>query len=141
MKLMLFISLAFISMPHPISMLIIMIMMTVYINILMYMMMKHTWFILIITLLMLGGLLVIFMYITSLTPNKKFYLKKYFFVSIPIFYMMKMNNLSWLSLNNTQTMKVLSSPSILIFMLIYLMITLMAIMSLIKSSLAPLKAN
>nr|YP_010934989.1 NADH dehydrogenase subunit 6 [Ornithodoros improvisus]WKW52637.1 NADH dehydrogenase subunit 6 [Ornithodoros improvisus] len=144
MKFMLLISIWFISSTHPISMIMMMIMMTMYINIILYKIMKHTWFPLIITLLMLGGLLVIFLYITSLTPNKKFiFKKKIFFFSLPLLFLFKMNNVLLYSNFNIQIYNIFTSSSMytMIFMLLYLLITLIAIMMIIKSSLAPLKSN
>nr|YP_009000474.1 NADH dehydrogenase subunit 6 [Ornithodoros brasiliensis]AHF21688.1 NADH dehydrogenase subunit 6 [Ornithodoros brasiliensis]QZP40891.1 NADH dehydrogenase subunit 6 [Ornithodoros brasiliensis] len=144
MKLMLLISTWFISSSHPLSMIMTMILATLYINIIMYTVMKHSWFPLIITLLMLGGLLVIFLYITSLTPNKKFSFNKKILLIIPVMiFFTKFNNLFFHSNYSVQTNNIFSktSTTMLIFLLMYLMITLISIMMIIKSSMAPLKSN
>nr|YP_009536369.1 NADH dehydrogenase subunit 6 [Ornithodoros hermsi]AYN50647.1 NADH dehydrogenase subunit 6 [Ornithodoros hermsi]UYB78376.1 NADH dehydrogenase subunit 6 [Ornithodoros hermsi] len=144
MKFTLFLSFFFMSSQHPISMTLIMIMITLYINIFMYFMMKYTWFLLLISLLILGGLMVIFLYITSLTPNKKFsFNKKLFVISIPLYLLIKMDNKMILSSSDFQVLNIFNYSSLLmmIYMMLYLMLTLISITIVVKSTLAPLKSN
>nr|YP_010535659.1 NADH dehydrogenase subunit 6 [Alectorobius puertoricensis]UYB78545.1 NADH dehydrogenase subunit 6 [Alectorobius puertoricensis]UYB78558.1 NADH dehydrogenase subunit 6 [Alectorobius puertoricensis] len=142
MKLILLLILSFIFSTHPIMLIIIMILTTITLNMYMYMYMKFSWFILMITLLILGGLLVIFLYITSLTPNKKFIFKKMYFFMIPLTFMLNTKQMTFFSTKNYQMMTLFSPTSltILMFILIYLMLTLISIMVMIKSSMAPLKS-
>nr|YP_010535503.1 NADH dehydrogenase subunit 6 [Alectorobius cerradoensis]UYB78246.1 NADH dehydrogenase subunit 6 [Alectorobius cerradoensis]UYB78259.1 NADH dehydrogenase subunit 6 [Alectorobius cerradoensis] len=142
MKLILLMTLSFIFSSHPIMLIMIMILMTLILNMYMYMYMKFSWFILMITLLILGGLLVIFLYITSLTPNKKFTFKKTFFITIPMILFLKINQMTTQPNSNLQILTLFSpTPLIMMsFILIYLMLTLISIMMMIKSTTAPLKA-
>nr|AHF21700.1 NADH dehydrogenase subunit 6 [Subparmatus marinkellei] len=141
MKLIIMSILCFMSSSHPILMIMFMIITLLTLNMYMYMYMKFSWFILMVTLLILGGLLVIFLYITSLTPNKKFNFKKIIFIS-PLVPFINMN--SKMNPSNPSQMEILftsKSLIMLIFTLIYLMLTLISITTLIKSSMAPIKSN
>nr|UYL27246.1 NADH dehydrogenase subunit 6 [Alectorobius spheniscus] len=141
MNLIIMMTLCFIFSSHPAMMILLMILITLTLNMYMYMYMKYTWLMFMITLLILGGLLVIFLYITSLTPNKKFSLNKIFYYFIPLTLLVNFNPMMY---PNNYTMSSLFMPMsalMLIFMLIYLMLTLVSIMNMIKSSMAPLKMN
>nr|YP_009527968.1 NADH dehydrogenase subunit 6 [Ornithodoros sonrai]AYN50621.1 NADH dehydrogenase subunit 6 [Ornithodoros sonrai] len=143
MKLLLLLSTLFLSSLHPISMLMIMISTTIYLMLIIYMMMKHSWLSLIITLLMLGGLLVIFLYITSLTPNKKFILSNKFFMFIPLIILIDSNTPLYTNFSNLMISSIfnIDKTPILFFMLTYLLLTLLVIMKMINSMLSPLKSN
>nr|YP_009536356.1 NADH dehydrogenase subunit 6 [Ornithodoros parkeri]AYN50634.1 NADH dehydrogenase subunit 6 [Ornithodoros parkeri] len=144
MKFMMIMPLLFMSSTHPISMIMIMILTTIYMSILMYKFMKFSWFILIITLLILGGLLVIFLYITSLTPNKKFiFNKKWILFAFPMLLLLKNNNFPIMTINKSQIQEILTEKPLmmLMFMMFYLLISLISIMMIIKSIMAPLKSN
>nr|YP_009348106.1 NADH dehydrogenase subunit 6 [Nothoaspis amazoniensis]APW83519.1 NADH dehydrogenase subunit 6 [Nothoaspis amazoniensis] len=108
----------------------------------MYMYMKYSWFILIITLLILGGLLVIFLYITSLTPNKKFIFNKKILILIPMSFFFKYTNIM-IPAHPNQILFLFTPKSLLImiFTLAYMILTLITIMNLIKSNMTPLKSN
>nr|YP_009536343.1 NADH dehydrogenase subunit 6 [Ornithodoros tholozani]AYN50608.1 NADH dehydrogenase subunit 6 [Ornithodoros tholozani] len=145
MKILILLSTLFISSLHPVSMIMVMIMTTLLLILLMYLSLKFSWFPLIITLLMLGGLLVIFLYITSLTPNKKFNFKKIFLLPFPIFMLfianMQSSILTPMNLPKLEMIFMKFYNIMLIFMMFYLLLTLMAIMSLIQTNLAPIKVN
>nr|YP_010535711.1 NADH dehydrogenase subunit 6 [Ornithodoros tabajara]UYB78649.1 NADH dehydrogenase subunit 6 [Ornithodoros tabajara]UYB78662.1 NADH dehydrogenase subunit 6 [Ornithodoros tabajara] len=142
MKLTILMILCFMASNHPIFMILIMIMTSLLLNVYMYMYMKNTWFIFLITLLILGGLLVIFLYITSLTPNKKFNFNKKIFLMLPLIFLPKITFIS----NNNTTLQMLvlflpKSLTMLLMTLIYLILTLISIMVMLKSSMAPIKTT
>nr|YP_010535620.1 NADH dehydrogenase subunit 6 [Ornithodoros noorsveldensis]AIZ58708.1 NADH dehydrogenase subunit 6 [Ornithodoros noorsveldensis]AIZ58721.1 NADH dehydrogenase subunit 6 [Ornithodoros noorsveldensis]UYB78493.1 NADH dehydrogenase subunit 6 [Ornithodoros noorsveldensis] len=142
MKMLMMISIWFIASTHPISMIMILISSTLLFNLFIYIQLKNTWFPLLVTLLILGGMLTIFLYITSLTPNKKFTFNK-FFMMISILGLtieVKNNIFTNFEQNNIFSMFNTSSIMMIIFMTIYLLITLIAIMMMIKSSMAPMKS-
>nr|YP_010535542.1 NADH dehydrogenase subunit 6 [Alectorobius fonsecai]UYB78311.1 NADH dehydrogenase subunit 6 [Alectorobius fonsecai]UYL27220.1 NADH dehydrogenase subunit 6 [Alectorobius fonsecai] len=143
MKLILFMITCFISSSHPISMIIMIILISLSINMYMYMHMKFSWFIMIITLLILGGLMVIFLYITSLTPNKKFNFNKKFLLMTALLIFFSKTNQMMNSCHKSQIMNMFYPESLvtLILTLIFLMLTLISIMWLINSSMAPIKSN
>nr|NP_996549.1 NADH dehydrogenase subunit 6 [Ornithodoros porcinus]BAD12479.1 NADH dehydrogenase 6 [Ornithodoros porcinus] len=141
MKLLMMISIWFIASNHPISMILILIFSTLLMNFCVYSHLKNTWFPLMVTLLILGGMLTIFLYITSLTPNKKFYM-----IKTPIllsFVTLLINTKSSLFMNFWQNQvfnMFANSPMILIIMVFYLLLTLIAIMMMIKAAMAPMKS-
>nr|YP_010535607.1 NADH dehydrogenase subunit 6 [Alectorobius mimon]UYB78454.1 NADH dehydrogenase subunit 6 [Alectorobius mimon]UYB78467.1 NADH dehydrogenase subunit 6 [Alectorobius mimon] len=142
MKSILFMILCFMASTHPISMIMIMILITLMLNMYMYMYMKYSWFIFIITLLILGGLLVIFLYITSLTPNKKFNFNKKILFITPLILFFKTKLI--LNPNHHSQINIMFTPEsmmMLILTLIYLILTLITIMYMIKSAMAPIKSN
>nr|YP_010535633.1 NADH dehydrogenase subunit 6 [Alectorobius peropteryx]UYB78506.1 NADH dehydrogenase subunit 6 [Alectorobius peropteryx]UYB78519.1 NADH dehydrogenase subunit 6 [Alectorobius peropteryx] len=142
MKLMMLLIISFTFSAHPISMILTMIFLALTLNMYMYMYMKYTWFIMMITLLILGGLLVTFFYITSLTPNKKFTFKKKVLIAIPLLFFLKNNQVMESTFDKQiNTLIQINSLTIQIFTLTYLMLTLLTINHMIKSNMAPLKIN
>nr|AIZ58682.1 NADH dehydrogenase subunit 6 [Ornithodoros pavimentosus]AIZ58695.1 NADH dehydrogenase subunit 6 [Ornithodoros pavimentosus] len=142
MKLLMMMSIWFIASSHPISMMIILIFSTLYLNLLIYTQLKNTWFPLMVTLLILGGMLTIFLYITSLTPNKKFTFNKFFIATSIMTLLANTKNNIFMNFKTTHIITMFNnhSISIIILMTIYLLVTLIAIMMMIKSSMAPMKS-
>nr|YP_010550087.1 NADH dehydrogenase subunit 6 [Ornithodoros phacochoerus]AIZ58645.1 NADH dehydrogenase subunit 6 [Ornithodoros phacochoerus]UYL27155.1 NADH dehydrogenase subunit 6 [Ornithodoros phacochoerus] len=142
MKLLMMISIWFIASNHPISMILILVFSTLLMNFCIYMQLKSTWFPLMVTLLILGGMLTIFLYITSLTPNKKFHMiKTPILLSIMTLAINSKTNL-FMNFQQNQVFNLFAnSPTTLItMMMIYLLITLIAIMMMIKAAMAPMKS-
>nr|YP_054515.1 NADH dehydrogenase subunit 6 [Ixodes uriae]BAD27251.1 NADH dehydrogenase subunit 6 [Ixodes uriae] len=126
---------------HPMMMLLIIITTTISISILTFQFLKFMWMTLILILLILGGMLILFLYLISLIPNKKmiFYKKLYFLLGISLIITLNFHNQIILP---SHSMKILfMSPSIswLMLMMIYLLLTLMVVMTIIISSNAPMK--
>nr|AIZ58669.1 NADH dehydrogenase subunit 6 [Ornithodoros kalahariensis]AIZ58760.1 NADH dehydrogenase subunit 6 [Ornithodoros kalahariensis] len=142
MKMLMMISVWFMASTHPISMIMILISSTLFLNLLIYTQFKNTWFPLLVTLLILGGMLTIFLYITSLTPNKKFTFNKFFMTISSIGLMINIKNNTFTNFQETNIFNILNTSPIMmiIFMTTYLLITLIAIMMMIKSSMAPMKS-
>nr|YP_010535412.1 NADH dehydrogenase subunit 6 [Argas ricei]UYB77986.1 NADH dehydrogenase subunit 6 [Argas sp. San Antonio ARK-2022a]UYB77999.1 NADH dehydrogenase subunit 6 [Argas ricei] len=140
MKISMIISIMFFMSLHPLTMLMTLIFFTFNIIFIMYLMLNSTWFPMILILLILGGMLVLFIYVVSVVPNKKFIYKKWMailfilpFVLSPKFFILNYNNSS-ISMFNID-----KNSFLLIFITIYLLITLIAVMKLINSSIAPLR--
>nr|AIZ58437.1 NADH dehydrogenase subunit 6 [Argas africolumbae] len=142
MKISMLISIFFFMSLHPLTMLIMLILMTLNIITIVYLSTKTTWIPMILILLILGGMLVLFIYITSVTPNKKFSFKKQSILMVMPFLMFSTN---MVYLNFSQTSILLfnmdKNSFLLIFITIYLLITLIAIMKLINSSTAPIRLS
>nr|QTW91647.1 NADH dehydrogenase subunit 6 [Carios vespertilionis]UNO54362.1 NADH dehydrogenase subunit 6 [Carios vespertilionis]UNO54375.1 NADH dehydrogenase subunit 6 [Carios vespertilionis] len=142
MKMIFLISILFMTSTQPIMMILILILITLNISLLIYLQMKMTWFPMLIIILMLGGMMILFLYVTSLTPNKKFIWSNKFFPLImltPFLPTIKPNFNS----NNFYTISNLlnnSNTLMLTFIMLYLLITLLTITKLIHSSFAPLKS-
>nr|YP_009480316.1 NADH dehydrogenase subunit 6 [Ornithodoros savignyi]AIZ58734.1 NADH dehydrogenase subunit 6 [Ornithodoros savignyi]AIZ58747.1 NADH dehydrogenase subunit 6 [Ornithodoros savignyi] len=142
MKMLMMLSIWFIASTHPISMIMILISTTLFLNLIIYTQLKNTWFPFTMTLLILGGMLTIFLYITSLTPNKKFTFNKIFMILSPSTLFINTNKNIFLNFQQKHILELfnLSSITAVIITTIYLLVTLIAIMMMIKSSMAPMKS-
>nr|YP_010550100.1 NADH dehydrogenase subunit 6 [Ornithodoros waterbergensis]AIZ58606.1 NADH dehydrogenase subunit 6 [Ornithodoros waterbergensis]AMX74169.1 NADH dehydrogenase subunit 6 [Ornithodoros waterbergensis]UYL27168.1 NADH dehydrogenase subunit 6 [Ornithodoros waterbergensis] len=143
MKLLMMISIWFISSNHPISMILILIFSTLLMNFYIYIQLKSTWFPLMVTLLILGGMLAIFLYITSLTPNKKFHMIKIPILLSTMVLMIKTKTNLFMNFQQNQVFNMFtnSPTTLIIIMMIYLLVTLIAIMMMIKAAMAPMKSS
>nr|YP_011021921.1 NADH dehydrogenase subunit 6 [Argas vulgaris]WQM44088.1 NADH dehydrogenase subunit 6 [Argas vulgaris] len=140
MKLPMITSIFFFMSLHPLTMLMTLIFMTLNIIYIVYMTTKTSWLPMILILLILGGMLVLFIYITSITPNKKFYYKKWglIFLIFPLLINTKMTFLNFSKLN-ILLFNIDKNSYLLIFITVYLLLTLIAVMQLINSSIAPVR--
>nr|UZN43722.1 NADH dehydrogenase subunit 6 [Ixodes ovatus]UZN43735.1 NADH dehydrogenase subunit 6 [Ixodes ovatus]UZN43748.1 NADH dehydrogenase subunit 6 [Ixodes ovatus] len=141
-KLMSLFIMSFFMFNHPMSMLLSIIMTTIFMSFLILKFLKITWMSLILILLVLGGMLVLFLYIISLIPNKKMFINKKWAIFFLIFLTtFKMN---WPINSSTYFINSIFYPSsmgFMIFMMIYLLISLMIVMKIMISSNSPLKLN
>nr|AML26243.1 NADH dehydrogenase subunit 6 [Scydmaeninae sp. BMNH 1274313] len=149
MKILLMNSMLFIILSHPLSISLMLIYYTIMSLIYIGYMLSNFWFSYIIFLIMIGGLMILFMYMTSIASNEKFnfsyyYSMSFIFISNILFMnyyykikpLFKMNN--YLSLNLT---KLFMFPYnfIMIFMISYLFITLLATIKIINIKSGPLR--
>nr|UPX88405.1 NADH dehydrogenase subunit 6 [Melanagromyza aenea] len=159
------ISLIFLNMIHPLSMGLILLLQTLNMCIMIGMMSKSFWFSFILFLILLGGMLVLFMYVVSLAPNEKFTLFKKLFFYILMYLMMTsiiyllvdkmkiqlmfnnkemilMNNLlSFLPENSLSLNKLYNSPTYIMTMIliIYLLMVLITTVYITKAFFGPLR--
>nr|UNO53738.1 NADH dehydrogenase subunit 6 [Ixodes ovatus] len=142
MKLLSLLMMTFFMFNHPMSMLLSIIMSTIIISFLISKYIKMAWISLILILLVLGGMLILFLYIISLIPNKKMNANKKLLAMFLVFLItFKTNwffNTSFFSMNS---IFFLSSMNFMLFMMMYLLISLMIVMKIMKSSNSPLKLN
>nr|YP_010937291.1 NADH dehydrogenase subunit 6 [Ixodes ornithorhynchi]WKW95248.1 NADH dehydrogenase subunit 6 [Ixodes ornithorhynchi]WKW95261.1 NADH dehydrogenase subunit 6 [Ixodes ornithorhynchi] len=126
---------------HPMIMLLSLIATTIFISALIMKYTKFMWISLILILLILGGMLILFLYMISLIPNKKMILKKknifLLGMSLMLNFFMSMN----FSMHSTNMYSLFSFPTMswLIMVIMYLLLTLMVVMMIIISSKAPMK--
>nr|YP_011035837.1 NADH dehydrogenase subunit 6 [Penicillidia jenynsii]WRI60693.1 NADH dehydrogenase subunit 6 [Penicillidia jenynsii] len=149
----------FLIIKHPLSMSLILLIQTLIISIMSGMMNKNFWFSYILFLIFIGALLILFIYITSLTSNKMFNFS-YKMIFIPMFFfmiflMMKMNFFNWnfmnsdmmkmnemnYSFNFYEFIMLYNFPSnLIIFMtMMYLLLTLISIMKITKFNKGPFR--
>nr|YP_010324856.1 NADH dehydrogenase subunit 6 [Ixodes ovatus]UNO53699.1 NADH dehydrogenase subunit 6 [Ixodes ovatus] len=142
MKLLSLLMMTFFMFNHPMSMLLSIIMSTIIISFLISKYIKMTWVSLILILLVLGGMLILFLYVISLIPNKKMNMNKKLFILFLVFFVpFKTNwffNISFYPINS---IFFLTSMNFMLFMMVYLLISLMIVMKIMKSSNSPLKLN
>nr|WEF74973.1 NADH dehydrogenase subunit 6 [Amblyomma cajennense]WEF75051.1 NADH dehydrogenase subunit 6 [Amblyomma cajennense] len=129
MKFFLMISIMLISMSHPMMMLIAVILLTLFISMLFYMITENSLFPLIMILMILGGMMIIFMYIISLCPNKKmnFNLK---ISTISITFLFLNYNFFCVKIFTQNLLKIYTYLFInmIIFLMLYLLVTLSVIL-------------
>nr|QZZ24842.1 NADH dehydrogenase subunit 6 [Thitarodes sp.] len=153
---------------HPLSMGLMLLLQTILISLISGSMISTFWFSYILFLTILGGLLVMFIYVASIASNEMFKFNS----NLLLFYMMmimlmfiimlKFNNLYWLNLNiNSELLnfwnkmiffnnensinisKIYNNQSyfLTLMSIIYLLITLFAIIKIININYGPLRAN
>nr|AXS65748.1 NADH dehydrogenase subunit 6 [Staphylinoidea sp. 13 KM-2017] len=111
MLFMLFLALFMIFMNHPISMSMILLIQTIMISLMTGLMKMNFWYSYILFLIMIGGLLILFMYMTSIASNEKF---KFSFnlnlIFIPLMIIFSMNIIFPLKYNLLYYTNSLNSP-------------------------------
>nr|YP_009726427.1 NADH dehydrogenase subunit 6 [Batracomorphus lateprocessus]QHW07518.1 NADH dehydrogenase subunit 6 [Batracomorphus lateprocessus] len=144
-----------IKLNNPLSISVALIMKTLMISILMNLMSQNSWLSMMFFLMMVGGLLIMFSYMTSIVSNEKFK----FNINLTIILMMLLipmeSNLFLILTNENQEMltsnsmmelmlmKMYNKKSLfmLIFMVIYLLITMIMVSKLIMKNLGPLRSK
>nr|ALO77095.1 NADH deshydrogenase subunit 6 [Paramarygmus sp. PAR01] len=133
----------FIFMMHPLSMGIILLSQTIIISMITGNLNQNFWFSYILFLIMIGGMLILFMYMTSIASNEKFKFNNKILIIIPatILMMLIMPKKMMMSINNNETFnfnnsiefmftlnKFMNSTMlmILLFLMIYLLLALIA---------------
>nr|QGX06882.1 NADH dehydrogenase subunit 6 [Mycalesis francisca] len=162
-----FISILMFFINHPISMGILILLQTLFICLLSGMLMNSYWFSYILFLVFLGGLLVLFIYVSSVASNELMNISLINKLIIPIpaiiffFTFLFMNNLNWLNLtfnedmnnfinnflftydeNNINLFKLYNEQTylLMIMMIIYLFITLIAVVKITNIFFGPLRS-
>nr|YP_010509220.1 NADH dehydrogenase subunit 6 [Dermacentor albipictus]UXG58681.1 NADH dehydrogenase subunit 6 [Dermacentor albipictus] len=128
-KIIIFLSITFMLMTHPILMLISLILLTLFLAMLFYLFFQMSLISLLMILMILGGMLIIFMYMISLCPNQKImFNNKLILISIlltiPISIPLAKMNLEISQINKIYNM---FFTNMLILMMIFLIISLMVI--------------
>nr|YP_009995360.1 NADH dehydrogenase subunit 6 [Ochthebius glaber]QNP09776.1 NADH dehydrogenase subunit 6 [Ochthebius glaber] len=149
-------SLNFLFMIHPLSMGMILLMQTILIALITGAMNFNYWFSYILFLIMIGGMLVLFIYMTSIASNEKFkFNNKLMFMNISLMiltltnvimnnFIINLNNFNFnFDYNSNYFMlnKFFNIPSnlIMFMMIIYLFITLIAVVKITVFKLGPLR--
>nr|YP_004021862.1 NADH dehydrogenase subunit 6 [Ramulus irregulariterdentatus]BAJ24488.1 NADH dehydrogenase subunit 6 [Ramulus irregulariterdentatus] len=142
----------FITMKHPLSMGMTIIMQTIIISLITGMMFKTFWFSYILFIMYIGGMMVLFIYMTSLMPNMLFKMsKKSMMIIMLIFIMMTMmmntklmmqNNDIYNYLNiNMLLIKMYNKPVNMTIILLasYLLFTMITVFKITESKQGPLR--
>nr|AML25590.1 NADH dehydrogenase subunit 6 [Staphylinidae sp. BMNH 1274640] len=152
------ISMLFMFMNHPMTMGLTLLIQTILISLITGLLNLNFWFSYILFLIMVGGLLVLFIYMTSIASNELFkYSNKMFISLISLFILLFLISLTfdWFFINynffyietfminnyNIFLTKYFNLPSIIIIMMmiIYLFITLIAVIKITKIEYGPLR--
>nr|QZP41221.1 NADH dehydrogenase subunit 6 [Geoscapheus dilatatus] len=150
-------SILFTQMNHPLAMGLILLIQTIMISMITGLSTQSFWFSYVLFLIFIGGMLVLFIYITSLASNEMFIMStKLLYLMMMIMpllvFLMKMNflnltnqeSLMFLTINNSTPLpllKLYSYPTgtLTIMMAIYLLITLIAVVKIINIFSGPLR--
>nr|YP_011017365.1 NADH dehydrogenase subunit 6 [Amblyomma tigrinum]WQF69028.1 NADH dehydrogenase subunit 6 [Amblyomma tigrinum] len=143
MKLTMTVIIIFMSMSHPMMMLISIIMLTFFVSFFFYNNFCNSFIPLIMILLILGGMLIIFMYMVSLCPNKKmnFNYTNWTIMSIMILIFITLGKI--LLKFHLQDLIKIYFPlfmNMLLLMMCYLLITLTVVMKILNWISSPLKS-
>nr|YP_010284002.1 NADH dehydrogenase subunit 6 [Conopomorpha sinensis]UIF93867.1 NADH dehydrogenase subunit 6 [Conopomorpha sinensis] len=154
---------------HPLSMGLMILIQTLLLCLISGMMINTYWFSYILFLTFMGGLLVLFIYVSSITSNelffKSYYMILYFFIMIMssiIMYMYMKSNLKWMNFsfnyemnekyymfyffnneNKINLTKLYNNQTFMLMMIliIYLFITLVAVVKITNIFYGPLRSN
>nr|QNP10133.1 NADH dehydrogenase subunit 6 [Ochthebius paradoxus] len=150
-------SIMFIFMTHPLSMGAILLLQTIMISLITGFLNLNFWFSYILFLIMIGGMLVLFIYMTSIASNEKFKFNKNLFlmlIMITLIMILLLINMdmflsmiqminSYISstMNYLNLSKFYNKPSnmIMFMMIIYLLITLIAVVKITDFNAGPLR--
>nr|WGO58156.1 NADH dehydrogenase subunit 6 [Sorineuchora shanensis] len=150
-------SLLFLQIKHPMAMGLVLLVQTVIISMMSGLMSEMFWFPYIMTLMFLGGMLVLFIYVTSIASNEMFSLSMMTTVSMSITFivliiMMSTNSLEIINQESKQFMlmnnntsdimlKLYNKPTNMINMMMaaYLFITLIAVIKITENYKGPLR--
>nr|AMW67836.1 NADH dehydrogenase subunit 6 [Fontecilla graphicus] len=159
-----FLSINFLQMNHPLSMGLNLLIQTIMVSMICGFISKSFWFAYILFLIMLGGMLVLFIYMTSLASNElfSFSMKNFMFLMISFimmsFILMLNDNFIWFTENYDNTnmnnymmysnlenemnlLKLYNNPTmnITLMMIIYLFLTLIIMVKLTNINYGPLR--
>uniref|UniRef100_UPI0030FE344E NADH dehydrogenase subunit 6 n=1 Tax=Amblyomma postoculatum TaxID=3107720 RepID=UPI0030FE344E len=142
MKLILSLTIFLISFTHPMTMLVSVILLTLFMSLFFYLNSCNSLFSLILVLLILGGMLMIFLYMVSLCPNMKMNFKKKLALFIPFPILMEINCInSNFFLKDLMKIFFFMFANLIILMMIYLLATLLVVMKNLNWINTPMKMN
>nr|WLD06627.1 NADH dehydrogenase subunit 6 [Dermacentor reticulatus] len=129
MKLLILLSILCMSMSHPIMMLMSLILLTLFLSMSFYFLFQFSLVSLLMILIILGGMLIIFMYMISLCPNKKIFIniKMIIFsiiMTIPIYFPFHMMSFNIINIEKIYS---INFTNMLILMMLFLIMSLMII--------------
>nr|WRO39598.1 NADH dehydrogenase subunit 6 [Carsidara limbata] len=137
---------------HPFMFSFFVLIQTIMISIMSQILMMSSWMSLTLFMIMVGGLMIIFMYTTSICSNQRFMMPKilnsilYLIVYLPIFminenFMMKIDNLYLNNFNFKEFWKLFMPMSMIssMFMFLYLILALMVMMNIMNYNSGPMR--
>nr|QHQ98557.1 NADH dehydrogenase subunit 6 [Parasitus wangdunqingi] len=143
MKMLLIMGILFCSNSHPISLIVLLIMSTLMASLFISNFLKSSWLSMIFILVMLGGMLILFIYIASLASNEPFTKNKIVYMA-PFMLFLPVSKLSYFSnFNENQLFSLFNSNSSFnnYVAIIYLLLTLLVVVEIISCYKSPLRSS
>nr|YP_010583062.1 NADH dehydrogenase subunit 6 [Eurhadina exclamationis]UGN61508.1 NADH dehydrogenase subunit 6 [Eurhadina exclamationis] len=154
MKITMFTSSIILFMNHPMSMGLMLMIQTITIIMFMNKILTTSWFAMITFMMMMGGLLIMFMYMSSIASNEKFKLKLNLILMMIVVLviqdeMMMQNQINEMQeMNDTKNIelsltKIYNQKSMMltILMVLYLLLTMISVTKMVKHHKGPLRTN
>nr|YP_010321841.1 NADH dehydrogenase subunit 6 [Parasitus fimetorum]UKO33179.1 NADH dehydrogenase subunit 6 [Parasitus fimetorum] len=143
MKLLLILGTLFCANTHPIALIILLICATLTASMMISTFLKSSWFSLIFILIMLGGMLILFIYIASLASNEPFMKNKILYLAPFILFLpsFKNNYMNNFFENSLYTLFSTSSSFNNYMAILYLLLSLLVVIEIISCYKAPLRSN
>nr|YP_010535764.1 NADH dehydrogenase subunit 6 [Rhipicephalus evertsi]QLD97269.1 NADH dehydrogenase subunit 6 [Rhipicephalus evertsi]QLD97282.1 NADH dehydrogenase subunit 6 [Rhipicephalus evertsi]UYB78806.1 NADH dehydrogenase subunit 6 [Rhipicephalus evertsi] len=140
-KLILFSSIICVSSFHPIMMLLSLILLTLFLALTFYLIYQFSIMSLMMILVILGGMLIIFMYMVSLCPNKKMGFNKKLTVTFTFLLVMVSNKMFMMKLDLAYINKIylVNFVNMIIIMMVFLLLMLMIVAKNLNWVNAPIK--
>jgi len=135
---------AFIRIKNPISLGICLILLVCLYRVYLTSLFKNSWFSILFLLLVLGGLLVIFIYIARLSSNEDFSFNKNLFILIIIAILLFPSTKKSINLfkdKYLRTMYIIENLTRIAFVLTYIIVVLLIVVNLLKKVNSPLRSN
>nr|UKE80210.1 NADH dehydrogenase subunit 6 [Zonitis atripennis] len=148
-------SLVFLTLTHPLSLGLVLLAQTTIISLISGMLSYNFWFSYILFLIMIGGMLILFIYMTSIASNEKFSfnLKTMSLmmmipltIMIPLSITFSTDSVTWNTMTNNSAVEIsmikytfMPMNMLLMFMIMYLFITMIAIVKIIDKNNGPLR--
>nr|UFK32275.1 NADH dehydrogenase subunit 6 [Eurhadina fusca] len=153
-KLMMIMSSFMVVMNHPMSMGLILMLQTMTIIIIMNKILSSSWFAMISFMMMIGGLLIMFMYMSSIASNEKFKLKINMIIIMIYMILLQDEMMIQNQINEVQEMmetkqlnlsltKIYNKKSMMItlMLVLYLLLTMISVTKMVKHHKGPLRSN
>nr|AVN68145.1 NADH dehydrogenase subunit 6 [Cryptocercus punctulatus] len=151
------ISMVFTQINHPLAMGFLLLLQTILMCMMSGLLSKSFWFAYILFMIFIGGMLVLFIYVTSLASNEMFMLSMKIMIMSTIMFTLMMTMMNWMKINNQEIMtndimnsnletqiqlnKLYNKPNgmLTILLALYMFLTLIAVVKIINITKGPLR--
>nr|YP_010596845.1 NADH dehydrogenase subunit 6 [Cycetogamasus diviortus]WAK85131.1 NADH dehydrogenase subunit 6 [Cycetogamasus diviortus] len=143
MKVLMMLSLLFCANSHPVALILILIMTSIFSSLLISTLLKSSWLSLIFILIMLGGMLILFIYIASLASNEPFLKSKMIYFIPFVIILPPYKGLNKFNFSDTQLFMLFSTNNSFnnCGAILYLLLSLLVVIEIISCYKSPLRSS